>query len=195
MNDAIRKDFPFLKRKINNKPIVYFDNAATTQKPQIMIDSLKDFYENHNANIHRGVYTLSQEASEMYEKAHEKVAKLIGARKEEIIFTKNTTESLNLLANCLELKEGDEVIVTEMEHHSNIVPWMMLKEKGVKLKYLEVDKNGELLITKLQLLITNKTKVISCVHISNFLGTINPVEVIGRIAKANKLIFIVDAAQ
>lgn len=196
MNETIRKDFPFLKRKINGKPIIFFDNAASTQKPHVVIDALQDFYENHYANIHRGVYTLSQEASEMYEKAHEKTAKFIGAKsKEEIIFTKNTTESINLIANCLDLKAGDEVILTEMEHHSNLVPWMMLKDKGIKIRYLEVDKNGELALTKLQSLITDKTKVISCVHISNFLGTINPVEEIGRIAKANNLIFVVDAAQ
>ncbi len=196
MNESIRKDFPFLKRKIRGKPIIYFDNTASTQKPQVMIDALKDFYENHYANIHRGIYTLSQEASEMYEKAHDKVAKFIGARgREEIIFTRNTTESLNLVAHSLNLKKGDEVIITEMEHHSNMIPWMMLKDKGVKLKFLEVDKNGEIVLDKLPSLITKNTKVISCVHMSNFLGTINPVEKIGKIAKENGIIFVVDGAQ
>ena len=196
MNEKTRTDFPFLKRKIKNKQIIFFDNAASTQKPQVVIDSLKDFYENHYANIHRGVYTLSQEASEMYETAHDKVARFIGARsREEIIFTKNTTESINLVASCLDLKSGDEVILTEMEHHSNMIPWMMLKDKGVKIKFLEVDENGELMLNKLQSMITPKTKVISCVHISNFLGTINPIDEISRVAKANKLIFVLDGAQ
>lgn len=184
MNEKIRKDFPFLK-----KGLIYFDNAASTQKPKVVIDAIKDFYENHYANIHRGIYKLSQEASEMYEKAHEKVAKLIGAKSNEIVFTKNTTEAINLLAYSLGIKRGDEIIISEMEHHSNIIPWMI---KGLKIKYIPV-KNGLLELDKIP--ITKRTKIISCVHISNFLGTLNPVKEIGKIAKENNLIFIIDGAQ
>lgn len=192
----IREDFPFLKRIIKGKPIIYFDNAATSQKPAAVIESLRDFYANHNANIHRGVHRLSQEASELYEKAHDKVAKFIGAKgREEIVFTKNTTEAINLVSHSLDLKAGDEVIITEMEHHSNIVPWLMLKEKGVKVKYLPVDDNGELALYELEGMITDKTKLISVVHMSNFVGTVNPVEEIGKIAKKHKVLFMVDGAQ
>ncbi|MCD6576207.1 MAG: cysteine desulfurase [Nanoarchaeota archaeon] len=196
MNEKIRENFPFLKRKINGKSIIFLDNAASTQKPRVVINALKDFYENHYANIHRGLYKLSQEASEMYEEAHDKVAKFINADgREEIVFTKNTTESINLVAKSLNLSKGDEVIVTEMEHHSNLVPWMMLKDKGVILKYLKVNENGEINIDNLNEMLTKKTKVISTVHISNFLGTINPVKEIGRIAKEKGITFIVDGAQ
>ncbi|MCD6546947.1 MAG: cysteine desulfurase [Nanoarchaeota archaeon] len=182
----IRKDFPFLKRKI-----IYFDNAATTQKPRVVINAIKDFYENHYANIHRGLHRLSQEASRLYEEAHEKVAKFINAKFEEIIFTKNTTESINLVAYSLDLKKGDEVIVSQMEHHSNIVPWMM---RGVKIKYIPV-KDGVLEIEKIEDMITRKTKVISCTHVSNFLGTINNVKEIGKIAKEHNILFLIDGAQ
>jgi cysteine desulfurase/selenocysteine lyase len=194
--EKIRADFPFLKRKINGKPIIYFDNAATSEKPHVVIDALRDFYENHNANIHRGVHRLSQEASQMYEEAHDKAARFFGAKsREEIIFTKNSTESINLVAHSLDLKAGDEIILTEMEHHSNIVPWLMLKENGIKIKYIPVNAEGELELDSLQQLITNKTKLISCVHISNFLGTINPVEEIGKIARKHKILFMVDGSQ
>lgn len=192
----IRQDFPILQRKINNKPIIYLDNAATTQKPKEVIDAITNFYSNYNANIHRGVHKLSQEASEMYEEAHEKVAKFIGARsKEEIVFTKNTTESINIVAHGLGLKSGDEVILTEMEHHSNIVPWLMQKEKGVVIKYLPVTNEGTLDLAKLDKLVTPKTKIICCVHISNFLGTINPVEEIVKIAHKHKVKVLIDGAQ
>lgn len=192
----VRKDFPFLRRKINGKQIIFLDNAASTQKPKIVIDALKEFYEHHYANIHRGLYTLSQEASEMYEKAHDKVAKFINAKgREEIIFTKNATESLNLVAKSLGLKKGDEIIISEMEHHSNLVPWMMLKSRGIKIRFLHVSEEGEINLEELNRLITKKTKVISIVHISNFLGTINPIREIGKIAKEEGIIFIVDGAQ
>lgn len=192
----IRDDFPFLKRMIKGKQIIYFDNTATSQKPQVMIDALKDFYENHNANIHRGVHTLSQEASKMYEEAHDKAARFIGARgREEIIFTKNTTESINLVAYSLDFEPGDEIITTEMEHHSDMVPWMMLRDKGVKLKYIPVNDDGELDLNALPGLITKKTKLIACVHMGNFLGTINPVEEIGKICRKNNILFLVDGAQ
>jgi len=195
--DSIRREFPYLKRTINGKPIIYFDNAATSQKPKVVIDALTNYYSEHNANIHRGVHKLSQEASELYEKAHDKTAKFINARgREEIVFTKNTTESINIVANGLDLKKGDEVFISEMEHHSNIVPWLMLKEKiGINLKYIEVDKNGELNLDKLEKEISDKTKLISCVHVSNFLGTINNLEAIGRIAKKRGIRFMIDGAQ
>lgn len=189
MNEKIKKDFPFLKNKI-----IYLDNASTTQKPKQVIDSIKNFYENSCANVHRGVYKISEKATRLYTLAHEDVAKLINAKSwREIIFTKNTTESINLIAKSLKLKKGDEVILTEMEHHSNIVPWMMLK--GVKIKYVPVDAEGKLEINKIKKLINKNTRVISCSHMSNFLGTINPVEKIGKIARDNDLIFVVDAAQ
>jgi len=194
--EGIRKEFPFLKRTINGKPIIYFDNAATSQKPQCMIDALTRYYSEHNANIHRGVHKLSQEASEMYEKAHDKAARFINARgREEIIFTKNTTESINLVSHSLGFKPGDEIISTEMEHHSNIVPWLMQKECGVKVKYIPVTEDGELDITQLEKMITPKTRLITCTHVSNFLGTINPVEKIAKIAWKNKIFFMVDGAQ
>ncbi len=188
MNEKIRKNFPFLKRKM-----IYLDNAATTQKPKQIINAVKNFYENNYANVHRGVYKLSQEATEKYEAVRKKTAKMINSKSNEIIFTKNTTESLNLIAKSLNLKKGDEIILTEMEHHSNIIPWMMLKK--IKLKYIPVNKNGELKINEIEKLITKKTKAISCTHVSNFLGTINPVEKICKIAKKHNLISIIDGAQ
>jgi cysteine desulfurase/selenocysteine lyase len=192
----IRTDFPILSRKIKGKSIVYLDNAATTQKPKQVIESLVNFYNNYNANIHRGVHRLSQEASEFYEEAHVKVARFINAHgKEEIIFTKNTTESINIVANGLNLQKGDEVILTEMEHHSNIVPWLMLKEKGVIIKYIPVKEDGTLDVSRLENLITPRTKIIGCVHISNFLGTVNPVEEIVKIAHKHNVKVLIDGAQ
>jgi cysteine desulfurase/selenocysteine lyase len=193
----IRDDFPILKRTDKGKQLVYLDNAATSQKPQVVINSITDFYEKHNANIHRGAHKLSREASEMYERAHDKVAKFFGVKgREEIIFTRNTTESINLVAQTLNLKEGDEIITTEMEHHSNLVPWMMLKKRiGIRIKYVPVDEEGEIKAADFEKLITPKTKVITCNHVSNFLGTINPVKEIGKIAAKHKIIFIVDGAQ
>ncbi|MGC8885252.1 MAG: aminotransferase class V-fold PLP-dependent enzyme [Candidatus Nanoarchaeia archaeon] len=196
--EKIRSDFPILKRSWKGKPLIYFDNAATTQKPMQVIQALVNFYSEHNANVHRGRHKLSQEASDLYEDAHKKVAKHIGAKSyEEIIFTRNTTESLNLLAKCLPWKAGDEIIVTEMEHHSNLVPFLMLKNIGVKIKYLPVNSEGELDLSLLPSLISPKTKLISCVHASNFLGTINPVKEIGDVAKDCKkdILYVVDGAQ
>jgi cysteine desulfurase/selenocysteine lyase len=195
--EKIRKDFPILNRTISGKPIIYFDSAATSQKPYCVINTLTDFYSNYNANIHRGVHKLSQESSELYEKAHDKAAKFINARdREEVVFTRNTTESINLVANGLGLKKGDEVFITEMEHHSNIVPWLMLRDKaGIVLRYISVKENGELDIEKFEKEISERTKLVSCVHVSNFLGTINPVEQIGKIAKKYGAKFMVDGAQ
>jgi len=196
MND-VRNDFPFLKRKINGKGIIYLDSAATSQKPKVVIDALVDFYNNHCANIHRGVHKLSQEASLMYEEAREKVAKFLGASsKEEIIFTRNTTEAINIVSHGLNLKKGDEILVSEMEHHSNIVPWQALQKAiGIKLKFIPVDKEGNLDLTFVDKNLSEKTKLISITHVSNFLGVINPVEEIGKIAKEKGIKFMIDGAQ
>jgi len=196
MND-VRNDFTFLKRKINGKSIIYLDSAATSQKPKVVIDALVDFYNNHCANIHRGVHKLSQEASLMYEEAHEKVAKFLGASsKEEIIFTRNTTEAINIVSHGLNLKKGDEILVSEMEHHSNIVPWQALQKAiGIKLKFIPVDKEGNLDLTFVDKNLSEKTKLISMTHVSNFLGVINPVEEIGKIAKEKGIKFMIDGAQ
>ncbi|MEM4714459.1 MAG: aminotransferase class V-fold PLP-dependent enzyme, partial [Candidatus Nanoarchaeia archaeon] len=193
----IREDFPILKRSWNGKPLIYLDNAATTQKPKAVIQAIADFYSLHNANIHRGRHKLSQEASDLYEDAHKKVAKFIGAKgMEEIIFTRNATESLNLIANCLDWQKGDEVIVSEMEHHSNLIPFLMLQNrKGVKIKYIPVNNEGKLEIDELKSLITSKTKLVSCVHVSNFLGTVNQINEIGKICKEKDVLFAVDGAQ
>lgn len=198
--DRIRKDFPILKRKVNGSEITYLDNAATTQKPVQVIESVKQFYEHSNSNIHRGVHTLSYEATELYEGAHEKVADFIGAANwQEIIFTRNATESINLVAYAWglhNLKEGDEVLITIMEHHSNIVPWQMLRDlKGIGLKVLDVDDDGNLRLDDLKKLITNKTKLVCINQISNVLGTVNPVNEIIEEAKKMGAYTLVDAAQ
>ncbi len=189
MNKKIRNDFPFLKNDL-----IYLDNASTTQKPNQVINSIKNFYKNGCANIHRGLYKISKKSTEEYEKAHRKAAELINAEDwREIIFTKNTTESLNLVSKSLNFEKGDEIILTESEHHSNILPWRILE--GIKIKYLKIDENYKLDLNQLKNLITKRTKLISCSHISNFLGTVNPVKEIGKIAKKNNLIFVVDGAQ
>lgn len=212
----IREDFPILKRKINGKQLIYLDNTATTQKPVQVIDALANYYKEYNANVHRGVHTLSQEASVAYENAHEKAAKLINAKSEEIIFLRNATEALNLIMYswALEnLKKHDEIIATVMEHHSNIVPWQFLRDKiGVRLKFVDIkipkDFDGSefrrnspdikddytLNLEQLSELITENTKLITVTHVSNVLGTINPVREIGKIAHENNCLFVVDAA-
>lgn len=200
---AIRDLFPILKRKVNGKRLVYLDNSATTQKPQAVIDALSDYYSNHNANIHRGLHTLSIEATEMYESAHEAAARFIEADSiEEIIFTRNTTESLNLVANSWPgkfLHRGDVVVLTEMEHHSNIVPWQMLRaSRGIELAWIKVTEQGELDMESFaQILQANKgkVKVVSVAHVSNSLGTVNPVKKIGQMAHEAGAVFIIDAAQ
>ncbi len=196
--EKIRKDFPILARTINNKPLIYFDSCATSQKPLIVIETLKRFFEQHNANIHRGVHKLAEESTLLYEEAHKKVSDFINAEFEEVIFTKNTTESLNLLAYSLSnnLKENDEIIVSQMEHHSNIVPWQQLaKLKKLRLSYVKIDKEGNLDLNHLKQLLNEKTKIVSLVHISNVLGTINPIKEIAKIVHDNSSLFIVDAAQ
>ncbi len=189
----IKENFPILKNGL-----VYLDNSATTQKPAKVIQAIKEYYENDNANVHRGIYKLAQKATVLYEKAHEVVARFIGAKFEEIIFTKGTTEGLNLLAYSLgkNLKAGDEIVLSEMEHHSNIVPWQQIaKEKGVALHFIPITKEYRLDLKKARELITDKTKIVSITHISNVLGTINPIKELAEIAHAVGAVMIVDAAQ
>lgn len=195
----IREDFPILKREVNGKPLVYLDNAATSQTPQQVIDAIVDYYQNYNANIHRGVHTLSQEATDKYEQARLKIQKHFNAAKSyEIIFTSGTTHSINLVANGFSalIQKGDEVIVSAMEHHSNIVPWQMLCERtGSILKVIPMNQEGELLMDVYEDLLSNKTKLVFCNHISNALGTINPIEEIIEKAHAVGAAVLIDGAQ
>ena len=197
--EEIRKDFPILSRKVNGKPLVYFDNAATSQTPQVVIDCIVDYYSTINANIHRGVHTLSQEATDAYEEARQKIQKHFNAKHcHEIILTSGTTHSINLVANGFSsiLQQGDEVIVSTLEHHSNIVPWQMLCEKtGAILKVIPMNQEGELVITEYDNLLSENTKLVFVNHISNALGTINPIEYI--IDKAHNIgaAVLVDGAQ
>ncbi|MEP2279711.1 cysteine desulfurase [Maribacter sp.] len=195
----IREDFPILKREVNGKPLVYLDNAATSQTPQQVIDAIVDYYQNYNANIHRGVHTLSQEATDKYEQARLKIQKHFNAAKAyEIIFTSGTTHSINLVANGFSslIKNGDEVIVSAMEHHSNIVPWQMLCERtGAILKVIPMNLDGELLMDVYEDLLSDKTKLVFCNHISNALGTINPIEKIIEKAHAVGAAVLIDGAQ
>ena len=197
----IREDFPILKRKVNGKPLVYLDNAATTQKPRQVIQAMTDYYEGYNSNVHRAVHKLSQEATQAYDDAHEKVAQFIGAKgMQEIVFTKNTTESLNIVANSLpqllQLKKGDEIVLTQMEHHSNIVPWQQAaKRTGAMLRFAEIDSNGELKMRQLQQMIGKKTKIVAFTHVSNVLGTVNPAKEIIAMSHEAGALTVLDAAQ
>ncbi|MEM0127971.1 MAG: SufS family cysteine desulfurase [Thermoplasmatales archaeon] len=193
----IRDDFPILKKEINGKRIVYLDSTATTQKPRQVIDAIVDYYENLNANVHRSVYWLGDQATEAYEGSRRKVADFIGAKSEEIVFTRNTTESINLISFSLEntLKKGDRILITSMEHHSNILPWMRLEERGIILDYVDFTDEGLLDLEDFKRKLKKETKIVSITHESNVLGTINPVEELGKMAKENSSIFIVDAAQ
>jgi len=194
--NKIRADFPILNRKVNGKPLVYFDNGATTQKPKQVIDAIVNYYSEHNANIHRGVHTLSREATELFEEARKTVSKFIGAEAEEIVFTAGTTDSINIVAAGLDLPVGSEIIITEMEHHSNILPWQLWCEKNEgKLKVIPVEEDGTLDIGLLESLITPQTKVLAVTHVSNTLGVINPVDALIKIAKQYDLIVLVDGAQ
>ncbi|MEP6683371.1 MAG: cysteine desulfurase [Parafilimonas sp.] len=197
---AIRKEFPVLERKVKGKNLVYFDNAATAQKPKVVIDALVDYYQQYNANIHRGIHSLAEEATAAFEATRDTVKEFINAKyREEIIFTSGVTEGINLVASTYgrqNIKEGDEIIISAMEHHSNIVPWQMLcLEKKAKLKIIPVDDNGELMMNEYKKLITPKTKLVSIVHASNSLGTINPVKEIIEIAHQHNIIVLVDGAQ
>lgn len=196
--EQIRKDFPILQRKVHGKPLVYFDNAATSQKPRQMIDAITEYYQKYNANVHRSIHQLGEEATAEYEKAREKIARFINAQYQEAIFTKNSTEGLNLLAYSLtsELKKGDEIVISQMEHHSNFVPWQQkAKELGLKLKFIGMDKEGSLDRESIKKQITKKTKIVSVSHISNAIGTINPVEEITKIAHENNALIVIDGSQ
>jgi cysteine desulfurase/selenocysteine lyase len=198
--EAIRKDFPILKRKINNYPLIYFDNAATTQKPRQVIDAEVDFYQNHNGNIHRAVHTLSLEATDLYEKSREKISKFINAREAaEVVFVRGTTEAINLVAyswGLSNLGKGDEVLVSLMEHHSNIVPWEITsKIKGFTIKYANVKADGTLNYEDFESKFSKKTKIACLSHVSNVTGIINDVKRITKAAHDNGSLMLVDGAQ
>lgn len=197
--DQIRSEFPILSREVNGKPLVYLDNGATTQKPQVVIDAISKYYEFENSNIHRGVHTLSQEATDAYEKARVKVQQFLNAEhSHEIIFTSGTTGGINLISSSMRtsVKPGDEIIITAMEHHSNIVPWQMLcEETGAILKVIPMNQKGELLMDEYQKLISSNTKLVAFTHTSNSLGTINPTDEIIKIARENGALVLVDGAQ
>lgn len=196
----IRKDFPILSRKVYDRPLVYLDNGATTQKPLCVLDAMREEYLNVNANVHRGVHYLSQQATDLHEQAREKVRKFINAGSvNEIIFTRGTTESLNLVVSSFcdgFMSEGDEVIVSVMEHHSNIVPWQLqAARKGISLRVIPMNDKGELLLDEYEKLFTERTKIVSVTHVSNVLGTVNPVKDIVRIAHEHGVPVMVDGAQ
>lgn len=198
--DKIRRDFPILSRTVYDRPLVYLDNAATTQKPLCVLDAMRDEYLNANANVHRGVHYLSQRATDLHEAARETVRRFIGAGKtEEIIFTRGTTESINLVASSFAeefMSEGDEVIVSVMEHHSNIVPWQLQAAKrGIALRVIPMSDDGRLLLDEYERLFTGRTRLVSVAHVSNVLGTVNPVADIIRIAHAHGVPVLVDGAQ
>ncbi|WP_370080952.1 cysteine desulfurase [Streptacidiphilus sp. MAP12-16] len=203
--EAIRKDFPILQRLLHEgRPLVYLDNAATSQKPRQVLDVMNEYYEQHNANVHRGVHVLAEEATALYEGARDKVASFINApSRDEVIFTKNASESLNLVANMLgwadepyRVDADSEIVITEMEHHSNIVPWQLLSQRtGAKLKWFGLTDDGRLDLSNIDEIITEKTKVVSFVLVSNILGTINPVEAIVRRAQDVGALVVIDASQ
>jgi len=196
----VRRDFPVLSQKVYGRPLIYLDNAATSQKPQVMIDALVKYYSEYNANIHRGVHYLSQKASQVYDDVRVKLQHLIQANTErEIIFTRGTTESINLVAATYgrkNISKGDEVIISALEHHSNIVPWQLLcEEKGAVLKVIPMNNDAELMLNEFQSLLSERTKFISVVHTSNSMGTINPVKEIIQLAHERNIPVLVDAAQ
>ncbi len=198
--DLIRKDFPILSREVYGKPLVYLDNAATTQKPLCVLDAMRDEYLNVNANVHRGVHYLSQQATNLHEEAREKVRAFINASKtEEVIFTRGTTEGINLVVSSFcdaFMQEGDEVIVSTMEHHSNIVPWQLqAAKKGIAIRVIPMNDRGELLIDEYEKLFNEKTRIVSVAHVSNVLGTVNPVNDMIRIAHEHGVPVLVDGAQ
>ena len=197
--EKIREDFPILQRAVNGKPLIYFDNAATSQTPKIVIDAIVDYYSNYNANIHRGVHTLSQEATDKYEQARETLKTHFNAKYAyEMIFTSGTTHSINIVASGFSdlLKKGDEVVVSALEHHSNIVPWQMLCDKtGAKLNVIPMNEDGALIMSSYDELLSNNTKLVFCNHISNALGTINPIEEIIKKAHQVGAAVLIDGAQ
>lgn len=205
LDEAIRKDFPILDRTVHDgKKLVYLDNAATSQKPRQVLDALNEYYERYNANVHRGVHVLAEEATALYEGARDKVATFINApSRDEVIFTKNASESLNLVANMLgwadepyRVDHETEIVITEMEHHSNIVPWQLLSQRtGAKLKWFGLTDDGRLDLSNIDEIITEKTKIVSFVLVSNILGTVNPVEKIVRRAQEVGALVLIDASQ
>ncbi|AKA48630.1 hypothetical protein IX51_05410 [uncultured archaeon] len=196
--EEIKSHFPIFNREIKGNRLVYLDSAATTQKPVEVVDAIVDYYYNSNSNVHRGIYTISEEATELYDASRENVSHFIGSKdSRQIVFVRNATEALNFLSYTLgrSLTEGDEILLSVMEHHSNIVPWQFLKEKGVRLKFVDIGSDGNLDLEDLKSKISKRTKIVSLTHVSNLLGTINPVKEIGRIAHENGSVFIVDGAQ
>jgi len=198
--EQIRNDFPILNQKVNGKPLIYFDNGATTQKPSVVMDAISQYYNEINSNVHRGVHHLSQVSTERYEHSRDVVQQFIGAKsREEIVFSKGTTDAINIVASSWAtefLNEDDEIIISTMEHHSNIVPWQMAcKKKKAKLIVAPINNQGELLLDKLKEKVNNRTKLISITHISNTLGTINPIEKIITFAKSKGIAVLIDAAQ
>lgn len=198
--EKIREDFPILSRTVYNKPLVYLDNGATTQKPRCVVESITDEYYSVNSNVHRGVHFLSQQATNLHEASRETVRRFINARStSEIVFTRGTTESINLVAATFadsQMKEGDEVIVSVMEHHSNIVSWQLqAARKGIVLKVIPMNDKGELLIDEYEKLFSSRTRIVSVAHVSNVLGTVNPVKEIIKIAHAHGVPVLVDGAQ
>ena len=198
--ESIREDFPILRQEVHGKPLIYFDNAASTQKPTAVIEALRRYYERDNANVHRGLHALSTRATEAYEGARARVAKYLGAASaDEIVFTRGTTESINLVAQAWGgrfVREGDVILLTEMEHHSNLVPWQMLAERtGARLRFVPVRDDGTLALETLDSVLTSDVKIFAFTHISNSLGTINPVAELCRAARAVGAVTLVDAAQ
>lgn len=196
----IRKDFPILSREVYGKSLVYLDNSATTQKPRIVVDAIANEYYSENANVHRGVHFLSQQATELHESARAKIAKFLNASSpSEIVFTRGATEGLNLVASSFGeafLKEGDEVIISAMEHHSNIVPWQLLEmRKGIKIKVIPITEDGELRVDEYEKLFDERTKLVSVTHVSNVLGTVNPVKKLATIAHSHNVPILIDGAQ
>ncbi len=196
----IRKDFPILSREVYGKPLVYLDNSATTQKPRIVVDAIANEYYSENANVHRGVHFLSQQATELHESARAKIAKFLNASSpSEIVFTRGATEGLNLVASSFGeafLKEGDEVIISAMEHHSNIVPWQLLEmRKRIKIKVIPITEDGELRVDEYEKLFDERTKLVSVTHVSNVLGTVNPVKELATIAHSHNVPILIDGAQ
>ncbi len=200
MNPEIKSYFPILNQEINGHPLVYLDSAATSQKPTPVIEALKEYYESDNSNVHRGVHTLGNRATEKYEGAREKVQQFINARStQEIVFLRGTTTAINLVAQSYgraNVEEGDEIVITYMEHHSNIIPWQQLaKERGAVLKYIELEEDGTISLENVRAAITDRTKIVSMVYVSNVLGTMNPVKEVAKIAHEHGAVMMVDGAQ
>ncbi|MCM3711614.1 MULTISPECIES: cysteine desulfurase [Bacillales] len=200
LSKDIRKHFPILDQEINGHPLVYLDSAATSQKPRQVIEAINDYYAYDNANVHRGVHTLGNRATDHYEGAREKVRKFINAKStQEVIFTRGTTTALNMVAQSYgraNVEEGDEIVITHMEHHSNIIPWQQLaKEKGAVLKYVILEEDGTLSLDKVREAVTDRTKIVSIMYVSNVLGTMNPIKEITEIAHAHGAVMVVDGAQ